>query len=156
MPTTRANIEDFLAHKRIAMVGVSRNPEDFSRVLFRELRSRGYDVVPVNPLADELEGRTCFPRMQTIEPPVEAALVMTAPRDTEQVVHDCADAGVFQVWMHSGGGRGSVSPEAVAFCRKNHMNLVEGHCPFMFLPNTQLFHRAHGWVLKLVGQYPNG
>ncbi len=42
-------IEDFLAQKRIAMVGVSRHPKDFSADLFQELRRRGYDMVPVNP-----------------------------------------------------------------------------------------------------------
>jgi hypothetical protein len=34
-------IEDFLAQKRVAMIGVSRNPKDFSAVLFEELRKRG-------------------------------------------------------------------------------------------------------------------
>jgi hypothetical protein len=34
------------------------------------------------------------------------------------------------------------------------MEVVEGQCPFMFLPNTQFFHRAHGVILKMVGRYP--
>ena len=38
-------IEDFLAQKRIAMIGVSHNPKDFSADLFQELRLRGYDMV---------------------------------------------------------------------------------------------------------------
>jgi len=44
--TTTRDVEDFLALKRIAMVGVSRDPKDFSRHLFREMYSRGYDMVP--------------------------------------------------------------------------------------------------------------
>ena len=42
-------IEDFLSQKRIAMIGVSRNPKDFSAALFEGLRKRGYEMVPVNP-----------------------------------------------------------------------------------------------------------
>jgi predicted CoA-binding protein len=42
-------IEDFLAQKRISMIGVSRNPKDFSAALFEELRKRGYEVIPINP-----------------------------------------------------------------------------------------------------------
>jgi predicted CoA-binding protein len=43
------SIEDFLAQKRIAMVGVSRETPSISASLFKELFRRGCDVVPVNP-----------------------------------------------------------------------------------------------------------
>jgi len=55
MPTTIADISDFLNLRRIALIGVSRDPKDFSRVLLRELCERGYDMVLVNPSADKLE-----------------------------------------------------------------------------------------------------
>ena len=154
MPASRADIDSFLAHHRIAMVGVSRNPKDFSRMLFHDLCARGYDVVPVNPAAEDIESHKCFPRVQAIQPPVEAALLMTAPQQTDQVVHDCADAGVCDIWMHRGGGQGSVSPTAVEYCHEHGMRVVDGYCPFMFLPKTQFFHRIHGFVLKVMGSYP--
>ena len=55
--TTIHDVEDFLALDRIAMVGVSRNPKDFSRLLFREMCDRGYDMVPINLVAEEIDGR---------------------------------------------------------------------------------------------------
>ena len=106
--TTRAAIDDFLAQKRLAVVGVSRNPKDFSQGLFRELRRRGYDVVPVNPNGTEVEGERCFPRVQDIAPPVDGALLMTPPETTERVVRDCVEAGISRIWMHRGGGAGAV------------------------------------------------
>jgi uncharacterized protein len=154
MSTTVDDIRDFLAQRRIALVGLSRNPQDFSRMLFREMCQRGYDMVPVNPAAGELEGQRCFARIEEITPPVDSVLIMTAPRDTDRVVRDCAEAGVRRVWMHRGGGQGAVSKEAAAFCRQKGIRLVEGFCPFMFLPATHFFHRAHGFILKLVGGYP--
>lgn len=154
MPTSRAEIDAFLAHHRIAMVGVSRDPKHFSRYLFDELRKRGYDVVPVNPLAVNINGQTCFSKVQAISPAVDAALIMTRSSETEKVVKDCADAGLSEVWMHQGGGQGSVSKAAVQFCRERGMKVIEGHCPFMFLPHTQFVHRAHGLLLKVTGRYP--
>ena len=147
-------IQTFLEQKRLAIVGVSQQSQDFSRSLFRELRGRGYEVVPVNPAAGEIEGQRCYARVQDIQPPVIAALVMTAPAVTDTVVRDCADAGVQQVWMFRGGGQGAVSAEAVEFCESRGMAVIPGECPFMFLPDGAWFHRFHGWVKKIGGSYP--
>ena len=155
MPTIMPDIREFLALRRIALVGTSRDPKDFSRYLLREMSAKGYDMVPVNPAVEgEVENRRCFARVQEINPPVEGALVLTASRDTEQVVRDCAEAGIRYVWMHRSGGPGSVSQAAVDFCREKGIRLVEGYCPFMFLPHTPFFHRVDGFLLKVTGAYP--
>jgi len=147
-------IEDFLAQKRIAMAGISRDSESFSVKLFEELCRRGYDVVPVNPNTAEVEGRRCFARVQDIQPPVEAVLLMTSPEATEAVVNDCAEAGIRRVWMYRAAGKGSVSAKAVAFCQEQGMRVVPGQCPFMFLPDAAGFHRFHGFNRKITGRYP--
>ena len=157
MPTQRASletIEDFLAQKRIAMPGISRDPANFSVKLFEELCRRGYDVVPVNPNVAEVQGRRCFARVQDIQPPVEAALLMTSPEATETVVNHCAEAGIRRVWMYRAAGQGAVSAKAVAFCHAQGMQVVPGQCPFMFLPEAAGFHRFHGFVRKITGRYP--
>lgn len=154
MPTALDDVRDFLAQRRVALVGLSRNPKDFSHVVFREMSQRGYDMVPVNPAAAELEGRRCFARMQEISPPVDGVLIMTAARDTDRVVRDCMEAGVRRVWMHRGGGQGAVSKEAAEFCHHKGIRLVEGYCPLMFLAGTPLLHRMHGFFMKVLGGYP--
>jgi uncharacterized protein len=147
-------IEDFLAQKRIAMVGISRDPANLSVKLFEELCRRGYDVVPVNPNTTEVQGRRCFARVQDIQPPVEGALVMTSPEVTETAVNDCAEAGIPRVWMYRATGKGSVSEKAVAFCVERGIRVVPGQCPFMFLRNAAGVHRFHGFVRKIMGRYP--
>jgi len=147
-------IEDFLAQKRIAMVGISREPKNFSVMLFEELCRRGYDVVPVKPKTPEVLGRRCFARVQDIQPPVEAALLMTSPEVTDAVVGDCAEAGIRRVWMYRAAGTGAVSEKAVAFCSERGIQVVPGQCPFMFLPNAGAGHRLHGFIRKITGRYP--
>lgn len=156
--TTRRQVDDFLALKRLAIVGVSRDPKHFSYVLWQELRQRRYEAVPVNPNATELDGQRCYARVQDIQPPVEGALVMTPSGATAQVVRDCVEAGVGQVWMHkgAGGGAGAVDPAAVALCEEHGIGLVAGQCPFMFLPGTPFFHGIHGFFRKVTGGYPKG
>jgi predicted CoA-binding protein len=151
---TRQTIDNFLAQKRIAFAGVSRNPADFSRVLFAELVARGYDVVPVNPHASEIESRTCYSTVSAIQPGVDGALLMTGADEVDPVVEDCAAAGVRHIWLYRAAGRGAVTPTAVAFCQRNGIEVVAGECPFMFLPHTQWFHRLHGAFNKITGTYP--
>ncbi len=147
-------IEDFLAQKRIAMVGISRDPTNLSVKLFEELCRRGYDVVPVNPNMAEVQGRQCFARVQDIQPPVEAALLMTSPEVTETVANDCAEAGIRRVWMYRATGKGSVSANAIALCQEQGIQVVPGQCPFMFLPDSAGIHRFHGLVRKITRRYP--
>ena len=149
LPQMQQNADDFLAHNRLALVGLSRNPKDFSRYIYKELRGRGYDVVPVNPNVEEVDGVHCFARLQDVQPPVEGALVRTAADKSESVVHDCAEAGIKRVWLHRGAGTGAVSPAAVHFCEEHGMCLVAGYCPYMFLPKASFFHRLHGFFRKL-------
>jgi uncharacterized protein len=151
---TLHQISAFLGARRIAVAGVSRNPHDFSRILFRELLRRGYDVVPVHPAAQEIEGHHAFVSVADIVPPVEAALLLTSPAATALVVRDCAQAGVSRVWMHRASGTGAVNPEAVAFCESNAIDVIAGECPFMFLPHAGFVHSLHGFFRKLAGGYP--
>lgn len=147
-------IENFLAEKRLAMIGVSRQPKHFSVLLFEDLCRRGYEVIPVNPKMDKIQGHRCFARVQDIQPPVAAALLMTSPEITDAVVADCAEAGVQKIWMYRAGGSGAVSPKAIEFCNERGIEVVPGQCPLMFLPGGSSFHHLHGLIRKLTGRYP--
>jgi len=85
-----ARIEDFLKQQRIVVIGVSRKPMDFSRGIVREMLRRGYEVLLVNPQTAEIDERPCHARVQEVSPPADAALVMTPPQSTAQVIRDCA------------------------------------------------------------------
>ena len=147
MRAVRAN--DFLAQRRLAVVGVSRDARDFSRGLFRELLRRGYDLVPVNVMGGSVDGLPCARRVQDVQPPVDGALVMTPPGQAEQVVRDCVAAGIPRVWLHRGIGPGAMSDGAVSLCRENGIAVVEGECPYMFLPSSGFVHRTHGFFRRL-------
>jgi uncharacterized protein len=157
MPSRKVSLEtirDFLGQKRIAMVGISRNPANFSVKLFEELSRRGYAVIPVNPTAQTLYGQRCYARVQDIQPRVDGVLLMTSPRVTESVVRDCAAIGIPRVWMYRAGGQGAVSESAVEFCQEHGIRVVPGECPFMFLPNAGKIHSFHGLIRKITGRYP--
>ena len=151
---TREQIDAFFAQKKIAAVGVSRKPADFTRKLFQELWSRGYEMIPVNPAVSEIDGMKCYASLRDVPTPVTAALLLTSPKVTEHVVEDCVAIGVTHVWMYRASGRGSVSAHAVQDCRERGINVIAGECPYMFLSENGIVHRAHGLIRKITGKYP--
>ena len=152
---SQKDISKFLECKRVAFVGLSRNPNHFSRALFREFIAQGYDAVPVNPQATEIEGRPCFSRLGEITPRVEAALLMTgAPAATDQAVHECDEAGIRNIWIYKSVTDGQDHARLVEASRLRGSAVVEGYCPFMFLPHPMFFHRAHRFLMKVTGNHP--
>ncbi|HTP85660.1 MAG TPA: CoA-binding protein [Bryobacteraceae bacterium] len=147
--TLREEIADFLGRKRIAVVGVSTDQPSFSRGLFREFVKRGYDAIPVNPRAKQIEGRRCYASVCDIDPKPDAVLIMTPPRRTDEIVCDCAESGVDSVWMYGVGGRGAVSEPAIEFCRERGIHVIPGECPYMFFPKAG-FHAIHGFFHKII------
>jgi predicted CoA-binding protein len=140
----------FLSLRRVALVGLSRNPHDFSHALLRALAGRGQDVVPVNPAAgtEELAGRRVFPRLAAVSPPVEGALLLVPPAQADAVAAEAIAAGVRHLWFHRGVGAGAASPEALARCAAAGVEVVAGLCPFMVLPDESWPHRVHGWMRR--------
>ncbi len=151
---THATIQDFLSAKRIAVIGLSRNRKAYSRMLFRELLRHGYDAIPVNPSAEELDGKKCFKNIRDISPPPERAIILLSAEKTEQAVLDCADAGVKDIWLHRHVAGGVSDTWAVSRAEERGVNLITGYCVFMFLPRAPFFHKVHGRVLKLLDKYP--
>jgi predicted CoA-binding protein len=150
-----AKIEDFLAQKRIAVAGVSRNPQtEAANFIYRKLRAAGYEVFPVNPHAERVEGDRCYPDLKSIPQSVQAVMIATRPEVAEQIVHECAEIGISRVWMHRSFGTGSVSAAAAKFCQDNKITVISGGCPMMFCQPVDFGHKCMRWILRLTGGLP--
>jgi predicted CoA-binding protein len=155
VPAISEAASDFLAHKRVAVTGVSRSPKGHgSNVVYQRLRSRGYEVFAVNPNADEVEGDRCYHDLRSIPGGVEAVVIGTRPEIAVDTMRECAELGIEHVWMHRGPGAGSVSKEAAAYGREQGIAVIDGGCPCMFGPTADLGHKAMRFVFTLKGNVP--
>ena len=85
MITIKNAAEDFLAHKRIAVTGVSRSPKDHgANFVYRRLRDRGYEVFAVNPNAAEVEGDKAYGNLTSSPGGVEAVVIGTSPEHADE------------------------------------------------------------------------
>ena len=155
MLTMKQATTEFLAHKRIAVTGVSRTPKGHgSNVVYQRLRDRGYEVFAINPNADRVEGDPCYPDLRSVPGGVEAVVIATSPAHGEETMRECAELGVKQVWMHRGPGAGSVSQAAAAYGREHGIAVIDGGCPCMFGPTADFGHKAMRAVFTLDGHVP--
>ena len=156
MSKTKSMVDDFLAQKTIAVAGVSRSQKDApANLIYRKLREAGYQVFPINPHAEVVEDDPCYPDLKAIPEALEAVVIATRPETTEEIVHQCAEAGVSRVWLHRSFGQGSVSEAAVNFCQEHDIAVIPGGCPMMFCEPVDFGHRCMRWFLGLTGGLPN-
>ncbi len=155
MQKTKDAAEAFLANRRIAVTGVSRAPEGHgSNIVYQRLRERGYEVFPVNPNADSVEGDTCFHDLTSIPDGVDAVVIGTRPEHAETTMREAAELGIRQVWMHRSFGGGSVSDAATAYGREHGITVIDGGCPLMFGPTADTGHKVMCWWLTRTGKVP--
>jgi uncharacterized protein len=156
--TTHAmRVQEFLAQKRIAVAGVSRDNSHHpaGNLNYRRLKRTGHQVFAVNPNMQSFDGDPCYPDLQSIPGGVDGVLIITRPELTERIVRDCTAAGVRRVWMHQSIVKGSsVSQAAVDYCRHRDISVIAGTCPMMYGPGVDFGHRCMRWIQQLTGGMP--
>ena len=143
-------VRSFVSQRRLAIAGVSRSGRKFGNLLLRELKGRGYEVVPVHPEARDLQGLPCAKSLAELKDRVDGVVVVTPPSEAVRLVREAADAGIDRVWLQ----QGAESDEAVRIARERGVALVHGHCLLMFLPRTGGIHRFHRLLWRLLGKLP--
>lgn len=151
-------VQDFLAQKHIAVVGVSDQRETGCNLGYRKFKEAGYRVSAVNPRISSFEGDPCYPDLQSIPKKPDAVFILANPAVTEAIVEQCVNLGIRRVWMHClmgtkaglAQGMTSVSPEAVRACRENGITVIPGACPNQFL-NPDFGHKMMRLMFGALG-----
>ena len=144
----------FLQGKRFAVAGVSRHAGVAANAVFKKLRNGGYEVFPVNPNAQQVEGVKCYPDIASIPGKLDGVVIATHPSVSAAIVRQCKDRGVTRVWFHRSFGEGSVSVEAVRECESLGMEPIVGGCPLMFCDPVDVGHKCMRWWLQRRNRVP--
>ncbi len=51
---TKLSPDNFLSQKNVTVIGISRNPKKFENTIYRSLKKKGYNVLPINPNAEKI------------------------------------------------------------------------------------------------------
>lgn len=146
---TLKQIDEFLATKPIAMVGVSRNPKKFGFTAFRELKEKGMDIIPVNPFASEIHGSKVYPDIKSLPDDVKGLIVMTRKNQTAGIIKEAREKGLKQIWIQ----QMAESKEVLADLAGSDINFITGECILMhYKPHS--IHKFHGGLRKFFGRFP--
>jgi predicted CoA-binding protein len=151
-------VQDFLAQKKIAVVGVSDKRDTGCNGAYKRFKEAGYIVHAVNPRITSFEGDPCYPDLHSIPEKPEAVFILANPKVTEQIVQQCVDLGIQRVWMHCmmgtkpglAAGMTSVSPEAVKMCKEHGITVIPGACPNQYL-NPDVGHAIMRVMFRTLG-----
>lgn len=93
------NVKEF---KKIALVGASKNPAKYGNIILKDLLSKGFEVLPVNPNYDEIEGVKCYKSIKELPRDVDVIVFVVPPKVGLQVAKEAVEAGFKKLWFQPG------------------------------------------------------
>jgi uncharacterized protein len=121
-----AVIRDILATpRRVAVVGCSPDPLRDSHRVARLLIEKGHTVIPVNPGAREVLGRTCYMSLRVVPGQVEMVDIFRRADQAGPVVDEAVAIGAKIVWMQLG----VIDEAAAARAQAAGLTVIMDRCP---------------------------
>lgn len=96
-------LEEQMLEKKIwAVVGANQDPEKFGNMIYRRLKSKGYEVYAVNPMYDTVEGDQCYKNLSSLPKVPEVVDMVVSPKRGKPVLEEAARLGIRYIWLQPG------------------------------------------------------
>ena len=148
--TKKESIDQFLAPKKIAVAGASANKKKFGYAIFNELRQKGFEICPVNPKLDEIEGVKCYKSVSELPTDYEKLFIVTPKTETDNIIKQAAEKGIKHVWVQ----QTSHTKETEKIANDLNVNLIHKECIFMFADPVNSIHKFHRAIWNFFGALP--
>jgi len=122
---TDEEIRKIYNFRNIAVVGMSRDPAKPAHLVPKYMMERGYNIIPVNPIANEILGRRTYAYVSDIKSQIDIIDVFRPSKDVYQVVEDSIKKpGISVIWLQE--GIHDVEAEKIAL--DNKIDVVFNRC----------------------------
>ena len=108
--------------KTIAILGASADRSKYGNKAVRAYRQEGYEVYPVNPKEEEIEGLSVSSSLTEVPSGLDRISIYLPPKVTEELLDEIADAGAREVWFNPGADDGGLLDKA----RERGIEVVQG------------------------------
>ena len=139
-----SDIKEILSkYKKIAMVGVSNDPQKASTIVMKYMQKYGFKVYPVNPKAKgkKILGEEVFEKITDIKDQVDIVDVFRPSKEAPAIAEDTVKIGAKVLWLQLG----IRSEEARKLVELNKLDYIENKC-------TKMEYQTH--FLKIRQAFP--
>ena len=130
---TDEQIKKFYELKNITVVGMSENPEKAAHYVPKYLIEKGYNIIPVNPTANEILGKKCYSKLSDIPEHVDIVDVFRPSEQVMSVVDEAMKLKPKVIWLQEG----IHNIEAESLAQKAGIEVVFDRC--MLAEHQRLF-----------------
>ena len=110
--------------KRIAVVGLSDNPERTSYMVSKAMQDAGYEIIPVNPKATEILGQKAVASLKDIEGHVDIVNVFRRSEYLFEVAKEFVEIDADIFWAQ----QGLEDEDAYNFLKEKGYTVVMDRC----------------------------
>ncbi|MFW6294295.1 MAG: CoA-binding protein [Halanaerobium sp.] len=114
-------IEKTMKMKNWAVVGATTKENRYGYKIVKKLKENDYNVFPVNPKFEKVEGLKCYDDLSSIETQIDVVDMVINPKHGINVMKEINDLGIKHVWLQPG----TRSQEIRDFAAKNNIEIVE-------------------------------
>ena len=121
-------MQKLLNLKNWAVVGATEDTSKFGYKVYKKLKGFGYNVYPVNPKFDEIEGQKCYHSILDITEDIDVISLIVNSKLGLEVIEIAKDKGIKNVWCQPGAESQELIDKAKAYDIKiiyNECVLVE-------------------------------
>ncbi len=117
-------MKEMLSLKKWAVVGATQNPNKFGNRIYNKLLTHGYEVTPINPVYDTVEGVKCLDSLKDMNELPECVSIVVGPERSIEVVKDAIELGIKRLWFQPG----TFNEEVLDLAEKNGLEVVFYNC----------------------------
>ena len=147
---TLTQINEFLSHSPIAFAGVSRDKKKLTYTIYKDLLTKGYKVLPVNPNTDLIDDVKCYPSIASLPEGINSLLIAVPKSETASLVKQAIEKNIKNIFIQQQAD----TPDAIKLAEDAGINIISGYCILMVTEPVKGIHGIHKFFSKLFGKYP--
>ena len=121
---TDEEIKDVFTLKKIAVIGMSRHPIKAAHFVPKYLSEQGFDITPINPTANEILGKKCYPDISSVQHSIDIVDIFRPSEQVLPVVQNAIKKKPKVIWLQEG----IHNEEAENLAREHGIDVVFNRC----------------------------
>lgn len=117
-------IERVLNSKTWAVVGATSNETKFGYKIYKRLKSEGYEVYPINPTYDQIDGERCFHKIEELPEIVECVNMVVSSKFGKPMLVDIKEKGIKTIWFQPG----TWDLDLIDYAKSLEFDVIYDHC----------------------------